>query len=118
MEYTNEEKIEIANTIIRQMGGSGKLRAMVGMSDALALGAGVQFSFKGSRTMNKVKIELTPDDLYNISFYHIPKLNRKNLDAYFKKLETCNTPVKAVDGVYNDQLIDIFESTTGLYLHF
>ena len=117
--YTDKEKMEIATTIIQQMGGGGKLRAMVGASDIFALEAGVQFSFKGCKEANKVKIDLTEMDTYNISFYKIPKLgkiNTKNLESFMAKIETCNTPIKTFEGAYEDMLKPIFEETTGLYL--
>lgn len=104
---TNDEKMEIAKTIIQQMGGDTKLRVMIGAKDILALDSGVQFSFKGSKISNKVVIELTQDDLYAMVFY---KINMQNIDKSM-------IPVKIFEGVYNDMLIPIFEETTGLYLY-
>lgn len=108
MTYTDEEKMEIANTIIRQMGG-GRLRAMVGACDILALDAGVQFRFKGSKKANKVTIELTLMDTYNVTFYKIGRLNKKTFDM---PIEVVNK----TEGAYEDMLIPLFEKTTGLYL--
>lgn len=109
MTYTDNEKIEIANTIIRQMGGGGRLKAMVGAKDIYALDSGVQFRFMGSKKANKVVIDYTPDDLYKMTFLKVGRFNKK---TYEIKVET----VETVEGVYNDQLKPIFEETTGLYL--
>ena len=99
---------EVAKTIIAQMGGFGKLKAMVGANNIVSIDKGVMFSFKGSKVANKVVIDLTPMDLYDVKFY---KINMKNID-------TSMIPVDVIEGAYFDMLISIFEKTTGLYLHF
>ncbi len=106
---TNESVgMEIARTIIAQMGGQGRLKAMVGATNFVSTNRGVMFSFKGSKIANKIDISLTSLDLYDIKFY---KINMRNLaDSII--------PVEEVEGVYNDMLVEIFEKTTGLYLHF
>lgn len=107
MVYTKDEQMEIAKTIIGQMGGQGKLRAMVGAHDFIVTDSGVQFGFKGSKKANKVVIDLTPMDLYDVKFY---KINMRNID---KSL----IPVDTTEGAYDDMLIDLFEGATGLSLH-
>ncbi len=110
MLYTRDEQIQISNTIMQQMGGYGKLKAMIGARDMFALDSdspGLQFSFKGSKKANKVRIELTPDDLYNLTFY---KINMRNIDR-------STAPVEKYENIYEDMLIPVFEKTTGLYLH-
>jgi hypothetical protein len=98
--------VEIAKTIISQMGGS-RVKTMAGArtfvavpeGDSGGLG-GVTFSFPNrirSRG-NAVKIVLMPDDTYTVTFYNGMK------------------EVKSYDGVYNDSLIDVFERQTGVYL--
>ena len=120
MEYTRDEQIEIANTILQQMGGHGRLKAMVGINKHCALNAGLQFSFKGSRKMNKVSIELNSMDRYDVKFYKIPTLRSdcspNALDRYFENIEKCKTPVAEFGGLYSDMLINTFEDTTGLRL--
>jgi len=118
--YTDDEKLEIANTIIGQMGGGGKLRAMVGAKEIFARDAGVQFSFKLCKKMNKCVVELNGMDTYNVQFYKIPHLNTNcnsaALDRYFDRLEKAKTPVVEFENVYYDQLIGVFEGETGLNL--
>jgi len=119
-ENKHTSKTEIANTIINQMGGGGKLRAMIGAKDIYALDAGVQFAFKLCKKMNKCVVDLNQDDLYNVKFYKIPHLNPNctpaALDRYFKNVDKATTPVAEFENIYADQLNSVFESETGLYL--
>lgn len=119
---TNEEKIVVASTIIRQMGGKNLLNLMVGAHDIYATDKGVQFGFKGSKKANKVVIELNDLDLYDIKFYKIPALragkNGFDIDKFNALVEKAKTPVETIEGSYNDMLIQVFEKVTGLYLHF
>ena len=126
--YTDAEKLEIANTIIRQMGGSGKLRAMVGAKDILATDAGVQFSFKGCKKTDKVVIELNAMDTYTVKFFKTARYSSPLKIVKGQIVEVKNTfeerltksliPVEVVEGAYDDMLKPIFEETTGLYLSF
>ena len=121
-ENTREEQIEIANTILNQMGGFGKLKCFVGINNHCALDAGLQFSFKGSRKMNNVSIELNSMDTYDMKFFKIPTLRSncspKALDKYFENIEKCKIPIAEFNGMYYDQLVEVFEETTGLDIHF
>ena len=128
--YTEKEQaqLDIANEIIRQMGGSGILKSFVGASDIYATESGVQFRFKGSKKMNKVVISLTPLDLYDLKFYKTAKyssgvriIDGKIVEVkstFEARLKKSMIPVDEIDGVYYDLLVDVFESKTGLYLHF
>lgn len=102
-----KDNMQIAKTILEQMGGTGRLHAFVGANTFVALPDGVMFYFKGSRKVNHVTVKLTADDLYHVTFEHIGSR------------PMC--PVKVVDDadmLYDDMLIPHFETTTGLYLHF
>lgn len=102
--YTKEDKLAIAQKIVKQLGGLGKIRAMVNGRDFLALDAGVQFTFSGKRGMNKCVVKLNGMDTYDVEFWYVNA--RKG---------TCVQKAEYND-VYADMLVDIFESTTGLYL--
>jgi hypothetical protein len=91
-------------TILEQMGNANRLGAMIGARDFLALDAGLQFKFAGSKTANCVKIELNDADLYDVAFY---KVKRGGLEF---------AVVQENSNVYADQLRRLFETTTGLYL--
>lgn len=97
------DEMTIAKVILEQIGGIRKLVLMTGASNFVALKNGVSFKIK-NRKVNFVKIILNGNDLY---------------DMYFGKI--ISGKVKWVSekmDIYNDQLVDIFESETGMYLKF
>lgn len=92
---------QIAETILAQMGGINRLRAMIGVKIFIALENGVQFKFPAGRGINFVKIVLR-NDLYDVEFGYARGMDYK---------------VKAEQqGVYADQLKGVFEEATQLYL--
>ncbi len=100
MTYTTEEKTEIANTIIEQMGGFGRLQAMTnasGFSSLTGSDLGISFHFKGSRKANICQITLLPSDTYKFELF---KFSRKTLDC---------PVIYEVEGVYDYMLRQIFE---------
>lgn len=96
--------MQVAQTILNQLGGIGKLRLMVGMNQAVVSENSVKFSFKGSKKSNMCKITLLPSDTYLVQFY---KFTKKNLS-----FDTVNE----YNDIYSDQLVEIFETSTGLFL--
>lgn len=99
-----------ASTLLRQMGGMGKLTAMIGAS---GFGRGttdghpsLTFKFKGSKKANVVTIILDPSDTYTLRFVKMGSA----ATAY--KV----TPAGEFSGVYADALKPTFERFTGLYL--
>ena len=96
---------QTAHTIIDQLGGMGKLTAMVGAYNFVALDSGLQFSFRGTRKANKCIVRYDQgSNLYTFELWQIyPKSNK------IKK-------VYSLDGVYFDMLIDLFQDYTGLRL--
>lgn len=97
---------EIAIMIIKQMGGMGRIKAMVGATNFIYGDSNIKFHFKGNKEMNIVEIQLTDMDLYNMKFYKYKP----------KKVELID--VKEIKGLYDDMLKPVFESETGLYLSF
>ena len=96
--------LEVATVIRNQLGGAGKLKAMIGAHTWVADSSSLMFSFKGSRKMNKCRVTLDADDTYTVELF---KFSPTKL--------TCD--LKAVSrGVYCDQLIPVIEQHTGLYL--
>lgn len=106
MPYTKEEQIEIANTIIAQLGGR-RFQVMTGASNFLALDSGVQFNIgAGAKSdINKVVVTLMPDDTYTVEFWRI---KRRSLDI---------TKVSDYVGVSADTLQRVFTEATGFYTH-
>ncbi len=62
---------------------------------------GISFSIRGSKTCNKIAIELAANDTYTVTFI---KMNRRTFEM--KKTE--------VEGVYVDSLHRTIEAHTGL----
>jgi hypothetical protein len=106
--YTKEERSQIAQTIAAQLGGIGRIRLMTGARNFVALdgNGGLMFQFKGWKRNAKCIIELNAMDTYTFKLVTIG--NARN---GFKVTEHYK-----LEGVYNDMLIDLFESETGLYL--
>lgn len=96
--------LTVANTIIQQMGGFGKLSAMVDANTFVGSDNSVQFKFKGSCKANICKVTLDQMDTYTFQLY---KFNNRTFDC---------PKVYEIEGAYCDMLISLFESETGLYL--
>ncbi len=107
-----DRKMAIATTILQQLGGH-KFVVMTGAKDCLALDSGLRFRLPGGagyckQGINRVEIELAPNDTYNVSFSRVRKTER--LDLQIK------TIAEHFD-IYCDQLQDIFTAETGLDTH-
>jgi hypothetical protein len=92
----------IANVILAQLGGAGRLTAMIGARDFLDCGNALAFRFtaRSLRAINRIRVELAPDDTYTVTFY------RGRLAIV----------VQTITGVYADGLRETIEHATGLYL--
>ncbi|MDA3854893.1 MAG: hypothetical protein PF569_01445 [Candidatus Woesearchaeota archaeon] len=102
---TKENAMTIIETMVSQLGGNKALAMTGGRFIADTENCTLRFIFKGSRKMNRVHIKYDEAlDLYNMDFlkYSPSKMTSKS--------------VKTFEGVYCDQLIELFEETTGLYL--
>jgi len=94
---------EIAQIIINQLGGFGKLKAMINARNFVTDGDyKLTFHFSGSRLFNAITIFLNAMDTYDLRFMKLGKFD------IIKELKT--------EGIYNDMLIDVFENTTKLRL--
>ncbi len=91
--------MEIAKTILQQMGGNKFIvmtgaRNFIGHTDAL--------SFRvPAKPANYVKVTLKADDTYKMEFHKIHGMKTKLVKEY--------------DGVYCDQLQKLFTTVTGMY---
>jgi hypothetical protein len=103
-EYLSESAADI---ILKQLGGGRRLGIMIGAKNFTSMNGGKSLAFNFPNRMrskpNAVVITLTPKDLYDIEF------RRVSLKAAPKTLKTYRD-------VYVDQLMDLFEKETGLYL--
>lgn len=92
--------LTVARTILAQL-GSNMFCRMTGAKSFVGDHNSLQFSIPMSEGINKIRIELTPMDTYNMIFYRERKTNVKEIKRY--------------DGVYADQLQDLFTVATNLY---
>lgn len=97
---------EIAETILQQLGGKGKLVMMIGAWNFKVEKNSVSFRFKGSQVVNYVKIILDASDTYNLEFMLINA--SKGVCEEKEKFSM----------IYNDMLVSTFEEYTELYLTF
>jgi hypothetical protein len=93
----------LSQTILDQMGGMRAMR-MIGASQLVGLskGLGIKWPNKQRSKGNYVEILLRGDDTYDMTFYNVSLRGKKK--------------VKEHKGVYNDQLVELFERQTGWYL--
>ena len=89
---------QIANTILEQLGGTGRLVAMTGAKHFMVDGPGVSFKFpnRAAGRPNHCKITLDGSDTYTVTFGRIVKF----------ELRAPST----VEGIYADQLKGLFEN--------
>lgn len=103
-ETDKARSIEIANIILSQMGGGGRIRAMTGAKRFEAVANGLQFDFPNRQRSrgNRVRVVLDPSDTYTVTFFNASRAGTK--------------VVKEVSDIYCDSLKELFERQTGLYL--
>ena len=100
---------EISRTILQQIGGSARLRAMIGAHSFTNDASGsvmFQWKSKSLNGYNHIKISLNSMDMYEVVFRKIGRA--PNFKITSSKTFT----------VYGDGLVDLFESQTGNYLTF
>lgn len=123
---------EIANIILRQLGGN-KFVAMTGAKQFVAIERGIRFRIGRNATRtNMMRITLRGDDTYKMEFIYIRNLpNRYSLMAKYlgrgmdpleieRKVKQqldkqVVTVLKEYDGIYCDQLQELFTDYTKLY---
>lgn len=103
----SDNRMIIASTILEQLGGTGRLHRMTGAKKFIAIDHGVQFKIgSNAKRINTVRITLNGRDLYDVEFGRVRKV--KGVPTY--------TVVNEFKDAYNDMLVDLFESSTGMYL--
>lgn len=97
--------LTVANTIVAQLGG-GRFRLMTGAKDFVGDKDGVSFRLpKAKDGINIVRVKLTANDDYTVRFERLRKVGGL---PEFKV-------VREVEGVYADNLQEVFTNHTGLY---
>jgi hypothetical protein len=98
-----------SHTILLQLGGTGRLNMMTGAKNFMKTDSGVQFNIgRNAKSVNMVRVTLNGNDLYDVEFGRVRKV---------KGVPTYKVLNKHAD-VYNDMLVELFESNTGMYLTF
>ena len=111
-EVTKMTNVERATTIVNQLGGN-KFLAMTGSKNIMALENGVRMDLvKNMSGANKLYITLNGLDLYDMKFikYTPGRLNKKT----FAYTDDKTTDIQEYEGIYADQLQELFKVTTGL----
>lgn len=98
------ETMSVPNITLSQLGGGGKLRAMIGAHSFAGSGNTLAFRFaaKARNGANVIRITLMPSDTYRVEFLSLRGASRKVKGDF--------------DDVYADSLRQLIESETGLYL--
>ena len=92
----------VAKTILEQRGGN-KFRVMTGAKNFAATDNSLRMRIGRNKTnANYMEVSLNMLDLYDITFAKVTKMGEMK-------------SVKTYDNVYNDMLVEIFESHTGMY---
>jgi hypothetical protein len=96
--------LTVANEIARQLGGTRRLTAMVGAKDFVGSPSALTFKFAARATngSNCLRVTLDPSDTYTVEFLSVRGTSVKEKAKF--------------SDIYCDGLVDLFESTTGLYL--
>jgi len=114
---------KVAATIADQMGGIKSLKTMIGAKNFIDHGNALSFEFpsKGKKP-NYLKITLDPSDTYTMEFGRKKPLNPEKVAALPENVtpeqfrDTFYTKIDEISDVYADDLQEIFEEKTGLYL--
>ena len=94
-----------ANVVLQQLGGQGRLKAMLGAKNFSQCKDENRVEFRIGRNakgVSIVRITLTPEDTYNVEFGRIRKFDYKVLSS--------------VEGIYCDMLKEVVEENTGMFL--
>ena len=92
----------IANEIYRTLGGN-RFRVMTGAKMMVSTENGIRMRIGRNKTNeNYMEVGLNSMDLYDITCAKVTRMGEMK-------------SVKTYDNVYNDMLVEIFESHTGMY---
>ena len=93
---------QIANEIYRTLGGN-RFRVMTGAKMMVSTENGIRMRIGRNKTnANYMEVVLNSMDLYDITFAKVTRMGEMK-------------SVRTYDNVYNDMLVSLFESHTGMY---
>ena len=92
----------VANEIYRQLGGN-RFRVMTGAKNMVSTENGIRMRIGRNKTnANYMEVVLNSMDPYDITFAKVTRMGEMK-------------SVRTYDNVYNDMLVSLFESHTGMY---
>ena len=92
----------VANEIYRQLGGN-RFRVMTGAKNMVSTENGIRMRIGRNKTnANYMEVVLNSMDLYDTTFAKVTRMGEMK-------------SVRTYDNVYNDMLVSLFESHTGMY---
>lgn len=96
----------VPTEILRQLGGRGRVGAMLGVTQFAGDDTSLRVKFKarGKDGINCFKVTLDPSDTYTVEFFRVWSTDWLDKGK--------------VEDVYCDNLVETIENRTGLYLHF
>jgi len=105
------EALQTAETIFNQLGGQKRLKFFVGANtftfhnrpEIEQVDAGFKFKACPKANLVKVTYHRCPD-VYTVKFFKLGKASVKEISKH--------------EHIYCDQLVELFEKETGLFLHF
>ena len=103
----NNNSLQVARTILEQLGGEKVLSVMIGAHSFTADGNGLVFKFKAKARcgIKAIKVTLDPSDTYTVEFY-----SQKGAPSFAVKCEARYTDTMSED------LVSLVEEATGLVL--
>jgi hypothetical protein len=117
--YDAETAKEISNTILQQMGGTARIKAFVnGKNFIYSRDGTTTFQFSLSKKANAIKIRLNGNDLYDVEFVKVGSKSEKIEGTDLKFRTGTRKTVSEYTDIGCEQLVELFELETGLYLHF
>lgn len=105
--------MNVPEIILQQLGG-GRFIAMTGVRNLCGHKNMLSMSLPRNKSRaNRLHIYYTPDDFYTMKFirYLPPRLEKTTLALLPEEL----TYIKIYEGIYCDQLCELFTEVTGLY---
>ena len=113
MTTTREARIQVANTILKQLGGN-RFKVMTGSYNFVAGENALHMRLRRNKTSaNVLIITLNSKDLYTMEFKRITsgRFNSKTMTVS----KPTNKTIEKFEDIYFDQLEDIFTQVTSLY---
>ena len=118
MQNIDDNKV-VASVILEQLGGH-RFMVMTGVKNFYTNGNDLCMCLpRNASKANKLKITLRPDDTYDMEFFRFTsahfRCNHKTGEATW--VDDKRTQVRLFEGIYFDQLQELFTEVTGMYTH-